>query len=74
MYIEFDLFSITESEEKLIYSALDAANGSLIIESLKVGSYLLREVIPATGYVLNTEDLYFEVITDVNNQELDAYE
>ena len=49
-------------DNKLIYSGKTDSNGKITIQNLFVGKFYIVEKIAPTGYVLNTEKAYFEIL------------
>lgn len=50
----------TENDE-LIFTGTTDKDGKVVITDLKVGKYYIIEKEPATGYVITTEKVYFEI-------------
>ena len=59
--VGFDIFN---EYNELIFKGLTNKNGKIIINNLPIGKYYILETIPATGYVLNQEKVYFEIKND----------
>lgn len=55
---------IYTEDDKLIYTGVTDEKGKVVINDLVIGKYYIIETNPATGYVINTDKLYFEIKED----------
>lgn len=58
---EFELYHIVNGDQKLVRTITVPENGLLNISGLGAGEYLVKEVKPAPGYILNQQPIYFVV-------------
>ena len=55
---------IYNEKDELIFSGVTDINGKIVVENLKYGKYYIIETESATGYVITTEKVYFEIKND----------
>ncbi len=67
----FDLYRITDGEQTLAEEITVGENGVLDLADLGVGSYKLVEIDAASGYVINTQPIYFVIKPEVDDEEGD---
>ena len=61
--VELEIYTIND---ELIYKGLTNENGKITIDNLFVGKFYIVETIPATGYRLSDEIIYFEILENGN--------
>ncbi len=55
------LIEIYTENNELIYTGITDIEGKIILDDLALGKYYLLEKEPLTGYLLNSEKIYFEI-------------
>ena len=58
------LIEIYTINDELVFSGVTDENGKIVIKNLKYGKYYIIETESATGYVITTEKVYFEIKND----------
>ena len=65
------IFTVTHSDGKLVGEYLSDANGMVVIENLPEGTYIIEEIQPPEGYLLDGENSKKTVnLSFENNQEV----
>lgn len=65
------VFTVTHSDGKLVGEYLSDANGMVVIENLPEGTYIIQEIQPPEGYLLDGENCKKTVnLSFENNQEV----
>lgn len=67
------LIEVYNENNELICSGYTDTNGQIILEKFNAGKYYIIEKEAPYGYILNKEKIYFELIEDNQNIELEIF-